>query len=314
MRIHQDKKLAEKIGPSCVVDIIIGGHSHTYLEEPSVVAGIPIVQAAVGTAHIGRFDIMYDERNNRIDSYTWRLIPITAENCPRDYALEEVVDKYKEITDSRYGKVLTRFPRAYTHSSRKMETELGDLMAECMRKQLGVDLVFLASGSIRKESLGPIITLKDFLEVFPFEDGIISFNMTGAQLRKVMTFLMREEVFDADAHCEWYQISGNFFCEYDRGTREILTLTMFGNDVKDSDVFRAAMQEYHYLSMNEYMGITIEEIEQNGQPEELAVKGQNVLKEFFARNDFIKLDGKPRLRIHNSGPADSEDGENLQSE
>ena len=96
-----------------------------------------------------------------------------------------------------------------------------------MRKQLGVDLVFLASGSIRKESLGPIITMKDFLEVFPFEDGIISFNMTGAQLRKVMKFLMREEAFDPDAHCEWYQISGNFFCEYDRGTGEILTLAVY---------------------------------------------------------------------------------------
>ena len=168
-----------------------------------------------------------------------------------------------------------------------------------MRKQLGVDLVFLASGSIRKESLGPIITLKDFLEVFPFEDGLISFNMTGAQLRKVMKFLMREEAFDPDAHCEWYQISGNFFCEYDRGTGEILTLAVYGNDVKDSDVFRVAVQEYHFFSMSEFMGIPTEEIEQNGQPEELAVKGQNVLKEFFVRNEYIKLDGKQRLLIHN---------------
>ncbi len=53
------------------VDVIIGGHSHTFLEEPVVVNGIPIVQAGTGTDQIGRFDIMVDTDENCIDSYTW---------------------------------------------------------------------------------------------------------------------------------------------------------------------------------------------------------------------------------------------------
>ena len=56
---EEDKQLATALDPGCAVDLIIGGHSHTYLEEPCVVAGIPIVQAAVGTAQIGRFDILF---------------------------------------------------------------------------------------------------------------------------------------------------------------------------------------------------------------------------------------------------------------
>ena len=85
---EKDKLLADRLDPDWGVDLIIGGHSHTRLSEPCVVAGIPIVQAAVGTDQIGRFDIMVDTDNNCIDSYAWQCIPITDENCPRDEDLE----------------------------------------------------------------------------------------------------------------------------------------------------------------------------------------------------------------------------------
>ena len=79
---EQDKKIAAALNPAWGVDIIIGGHSHTLLSEPCVVAGIPIVQAAIGTDQIGRFDIMVDLDNNCMDSYTWQCIPITSKLPP----------------------------------------------------------------------------------------------------------------------------------------------------------------------------------------------------------------------------------------
>ena len=57
---EEDKRLAELLDPRWGVDLIVGGHSHTMLKEPCVVAGIPIVQAASGTEQVGRFDIMVD--------------------------------------------------------------------------------------------------------------------------------------------------------------------------------------------------------------------------------------------------------------
>ena len=116
--IEEDKKLAAALDPACGVDIIIGGHSHTLLSEPVVIAGIPIVQAAIGTDQIGRFDIMVDTDNNCIDSYTWKCIPVTEENCPQDEALEKVVIEYKDFTDQKYGRILARFPRAYTSKTK----------------------------------------------------------------------------------------------------------------------------------------------------------------------------------------------------
>ena len=63
---EEDRKLAALLDPKWGVDVIIGGHSHTLLEEPDIVNGIPIVQAATGTAQIGRFDINIDTDTNSI--------------------------------------------------------------------------------------------------------------------------------------------------------------------------------------------------------------------------------------------------------
>ncbi|MBO6215495.1 MAG: metallophosphatase, partial [Lachnospiraceae bacterium] len=72
--IEEDKKLAELIKPEWGVDFIIGAHSHTFMEEPLVVNGITIAQAGLGSSQIGRFDIIFNKRERRIESYKWKLV------------------------------------------------------------------------------------------------------------------------------------------------------------------------------------------------------------------------------------------------
>ncbi len=295
---EEDQKLAAELGPECDIDIIIGGHSHTYIEEPCVVSGIPIVQAAVGTDQIGRFDIIYNELTGQIESYTWELIPVTEERCPRDLALEDVIEKYKTITDTKYLRILTRFAQEYTHSRYDMETDLGNLIAECMRAQLGSDLVLIAAGSIRTESLGPIVTLQDLMIAFPYESTMIGFYLTGRQLRKVVMHLLRDDAIDVNVWTERFQFSDGFFCEYDQSSREILRLTIDGKEVQDEDRYSIAAQSYFFCSIEEYFGITLEEVRENGEPEELTSSMQNVLIDYFDKNDYIKLQDNKRLLIH----------------
>ena len=295
---EKDKELATALAPDGDVDIIIGGHSHTYLEEPCIVEGIPIVQAAVGTAQIGRFDILFDKFNNRIDSYTWELIPITEERCPRDEALEDILDKIKRKTDAKYGRILTRFPCAYTHPCRNRETELGDLLAEGIRAQLGVDLALISSGSIRGEVLGPIVTYQDFLEAYPYSTPILGVNLTGSQLKQIVLFLLRDEVLSDKGNYNSFQFSEGFFCEYDCNTHNILQITMKDEEIQDDDIFAVALESYHYKLLNTSLGISSEEVEKNGQPVQLAGDSSNVLFEYLSNHELIKLGRKPRFLIH----------------
>ena len=58
--LEADRKLASMLDPNWGVDLIIGGHSHTCMEAPEIVNGVPIVQVGTGTDQIGRFEIEYD--------------------------------------------------------------------------------------------------------------------------------------------------------------------------------------------------------------------------------------------------------------
>ena len=297
---EEDKKLAELLDPAWGVDVIIGGHSHTYIDKPEIVNNILIVQAGVGTDQIGRFDIEIDTKNNCTHKWVWQCIPINDKTCPRDEKLEELINSYKGQTDTKYGRVVTRFKRELTHPDRYQETELGDLFSDILKNSLGVDIMLLGSGSIRKPSLGPVVTVQDLMEIFPYDDSIHMVTVTGKELKHMLKFMLREEAFDGD-HTEFYQLSDGLYLEYDRKTKKIDKFTFNGRDIKDSDVYKVALQKYHYLNIEGGFDVTLDELEKNGKFRVLATSCRDILEEYLGENQHldVNINDNPRLVIKN---------------
>ena len=93
---ESDKELAAMLKPEWGVDMIIGGHSHTILEQPERVNNILIAQAGVGTDQIGRFDIVVDDDTNSIVEWTWQLIPVDDKLAEPDKDLQTFIDSFKD--------------------------------------------------------------------------------------------------------------------------------------------------------------------------------------------------------------------------
>ena len=295
--IEADQKLAAILDPRWGVDLIIGGHSHTLLEKPIEVNGIPIVQAASGTDQIGRFDIMVDTDLNSIDSYTWQLIPITPENCPEDEALKEVIEKYHNITETKYNRILTRFPERYTHLVRNQETQVGKIFADAFKESLGLDIMLHASGSLRSHFIGPVMTLKDLQEMEPFDEEVYRYMVTGKQLRRMMKYMLREEAFDADAHTEFYQFSEGMRVVYNRKKKKVVSLTMYGQEVGDEEILRVGMHQFHFKNLQTGLGISEAEVARNGMPKVVATRSLGLLEEYFTSRPFITASIEKRLVI-----------------
>ncbi|MCR4793189.1 MAG: bifunctional metallophosphatase/5'-nucleotidase [Lachnospiraceae bacterium] len=294
---EEDQKLAALLDPAWGVDLIIGGHSHTFMDQPEVVNGIPIVQAGTGTDQIGRFDIMIDTDNNCIDSYTWSSVPINSENCPRDIPLETIINDYKNTTDEKYGQILTGFVRELTHPSRYMETELGDLFADIMAEALGTDIFLLASGSIRTKVLGPIVTKGGFLETFPFDDQANLTYWTGAQLKHGIMRMLRDETFFGD-HTEFYQVSSALSIEYDMVTHSFLKFDYNGAPIEDDKVYTVGLQEYHLKNLKDSFDLELEEIEKNHKHRALATSCVDVLEEMLRSKQHLNSKVQGRLVLH----------------
>src|SRR3989339_2287449 len=167
---ESDIQLAKLLKPEWGVDMIIGGHSHTVLDKPAKVNNILIAQAGVGSDQIGRFDILVDDETNLIVDYQWQLIPITGKIAKPDPELEKFINSFKDDVDRKYNIIVTKLAEKLTHPKREIETSLGNLVADAFAENTQCDVMFVGSGSIRVKELGPLVTLKDFISCFPYDD------------------------------------------------------------------------------------------------------------------------------------------------
>ena len=295
---ENDQKLAAQLDPDWGVDLIIGGHSHTLIDKPAVVAGIPIVQAAVGTDQIGRFDLVIDTDTKSIASYKWQLIPITEENCPRDLELEKVVKNYKSITDAVYEQVLTRLDGVYTQYRRNRDSLLGHLFTDIVKEGTGVDLVMISSGAIRGKELGEVVTKGDLRKVFPYDNKVVEFKLTGRQLRDALLFMFRDEsIDDPDDGGEFYQLSRGFKVVYNQKVHRFETFELNGREVQDDDLIKIAMGDFHYNNIDKFLQLNKEDIRKNGPVKTLSSSDYIIIEERMSGVPLIRVDKEPRIVI-----------------
>ena len=293
---EEDKKLASQLDPALGVDIIIGGHSHTYLEQPEMVNGILIAQAGTGTDQIGRFDIEIDTESNCIHQFCWNSIPITDEHCPRDTELEEILNRYQSAAEEKYSRVVARLKRKLTHPSRYQGTELGGFLADILQESLQLDIMLVGSGSIRVTEFGPIVLLSDLTECIPYDDSVIALSVTGAQFKQMILFMLRDEVWEG-LHSEFFQWSQGMRVVYDRANHEFNEFSLHNEPIEDEKIYKIGLQYFFYLNMKEFFSISHEEIAQNGKTRRVTTSCREVLDEYLSCHQNPDYDISGRLII-----------------
>ncbi|MBQ3588148.1 MAG: bifunctional metallophosphatase/5'-nucleotidase [Oscillospiraceae bacterium] len=293
---EEDKKLAAELDPAWGVDIIIGGHSHTFIEKPEIVNNIAIVQAGTGTDQIGRFDIVVDTYSNEIEEYKWQAVPINADNCPYDENIERILNLYKSETDKKYGRTITRFRRKLTHPERNMETELGGLLSDALARSLGLDVMLMGSGAIRNEEMGPLVTYQDLMECFPYDGPVYMATVTGAQLKKMMLYMLRDGVWKGE-HTEFYQLSEKLKIVYSIPESKMLEFKFEDKDVDEEALFRVGLEKFHYANFDKFFNVPLAEVENNKKTVIVSTSERDVLEEYLTTHQHLdrQIDGRLTL-------------------
>lgn len=291
----KDCELAALLDKGCGVDLIIGGHTHTLLEEPVVVNGIPIVQAGTGTGQLGRIDLSFSPRRHKLLDFSYRLLTLDADSCENDPAVAQLIDAYKEDTDTKYHQVLATFVRPLTHPARNQETELGNLFADIMQDGSSFDLMILGSGSLRLPVLGPVVHLQDLKEFFPYDDALHMLTVSGAQLRRMVAHILREEAFSG--HTEFYQFSHQLKVTWSRSRQCFDSFTFEGREMPDDKMIRIAVQDYHFQNFEEFFGIPLAEVTANRRPRVICTGCAGVYEELLAGQRGLDARVEGRIRI-----------------
>lgn len=291
---EEDRKLAAMLDPEWGVDIIIGGHSHTILEQPAVVNDVLVVQAGVGTDQIGRFDIAVDSSINSVSEWKWQLVPVDQDLVEPDRGLQEFIDSYQQAVDRKYSRILCRLARKLTHPRREEESALGNLVADIFAERSGVDVVLIGSGAIRLGyELGPVVTLGDLRAVYPYDGVLVKLAISGAQLARIFEFFLAPENHHEDG--KLYQVNRGVQAVYNSASRELESLVIDGQPVQSDGRYTICLLEHHYKNAEVVLNLSREELAVWGEPQVVTTSARDVLEEYLGAHANLSSQVEGRL-------------------
>ena len=181
------------------IDVIVGGHSHTLLGDmegaegpyPTVVtspAGEPVlvVTAKCWGSYLGRLDVTFTAEGV-VETYGGAPIFIDEgipENPEMAAKLAEYAAPIEELKATVIGQTAVDLDGEREHV-RTMETNLGNLICDAMLWRTAADNTVIAiqnGGGIRASIPAGDVSLGQVLEVLPFGNTIVNFDLTGAEI------------------------------------------------------------------------------------------------------------------------------------
>jgi len=278
------------------LDVIVGGHSHSFLytetsthKNPSgdeIIGPYPtmvnntgggrvlVVQAFAYTKFLGKVDLKFSEDGHLI---SWTGDPILLDNrVAKDAEMEVALEPWRQnLTEST--KMVVGEAAVLLEIERTRETNLGNLLTDIMvwtyqnRSTNGepITLAITNTGSIRNNIDQGNITKGDLLTTFPFGNTLDLLTLTGATLLKILEFSVKEmKPSGKMAKGSFLQVSG-FKTKYDLrnepGSRLISSQALRNGvyePVSADGVYNVVIPDYIAAGGDGYEMIKNEKIEQ----------------------------------------------------
>lgn len=175
------------------VDVIVGGHSNTFLSNvddgaagpyPTMVGDTAVVQAYAYTKYLGELQVTFDDDGNVI-SATGEPRLLDASVTEDDAVVTRVVELAGPLDEIRREVIgATTAPIDGDRGTcRATECEMGTLVTTAMLERVadqGVQIAITNGGGLRASIDEGDITMGEVLTVLPFQNTLATFDLTGA--------------------------------------------------------------------------------------------------------------------------------------
>lgn len=162
------------------IDVVLGGHDHRPV-EPHVVEGTILAEGALKAMRLGQIDLTLKDK--KIVGHEGRLL--TLPFAAPEGELKTVMDDVYEACGKQLEEVLAKLATEWKRSSHA-ESNIGDFFCDALIAKTGGDVSFLNSGGIRTNVSAGDLTVGDVMEVFPIENEVVAFELTGEELEKAL--------------------------------------------------------------------------------------------------------------------------------
>ncbi|MHC4390793.1 MAG: bifunctional metallophosphatase/5'-nucleotidase [Planctomycetota bacterium] len=285
-----DLELARAV-PS--LEAVIGGHSHTWLNEPTLVGGRPVCQAGANGRGLGRLDLTFE--GTKLVENKGQILTLPRpppEGVPAELLAAEqaLLERIQVLEDTVIGIAARPFGRAYYAQS-----DLGWAVAESTRLAAETDLGFVNSGGVRQDLGEGPVTGGEVIAVLPFENHLVRFELTGKQLFEALEFNAKAGGIEDHGIL---QIAGASYRYQQQGQHvKVVEVEVDGAPLDPERVYTGASNAYVVEQAEKYFGRPIGGQQPLGKQAraafEQAVKGGLLQREIPVRAIELPLKGPP---------------------
>lgn len=203
----EDVELAKKVNG---ISVIIGGHSHTRLEQPLIVNGVPIVQTGEFGQNVGRLSLTFS--NGKMNTVSYKLIPVD-DKIMGDKNINQLIEAQKErISKEILEPIGMKYDRPVAETDFQLEgndvenfleSNLGPVVADAIQFYVngnggkGTDISMVAAGVLFDKILPGVQTAADLFRVVPLGSGkdnvpgypLSRLYITGKELKSILEIL-----------------------------------------------------------------------------------------------------------------------------
>ena len=253
------------------LDAIIGGHSHTLIENPHEVNGVLVTQSG---SHLEYATLhLFDIEDGNVVKKSATVLNVKDFN-KKSAELKTMSDEYNNSPSLN---------EAIAVATTKFENreELGCMMTDAIREISKADFAFQNTGGVRVNYLkkGPI-TVKDVYMIDPFNNEIVVFQMTGAQVEKfIINSYKKNGRYPSHVSGMRYEVVGS------------------GNKLKANiitDKGKFSKSATYKVAMNSYMASTVN-IESLDDGQSQYMTSEEMMIEFLRKQKTVDYKGVARV-------------------
>ena len=175
------------------LDVVLDAHSHSVIEEKIVKdkSGDDVLLSSTGTGfeNIGKLTIA----NGEFDTELVKTETYTKTDADVDAYIAEINESYAELGNKKIGESKVEL---ITHNEegvrlvRTAETNLGNLCSDALFFVTNADVSYVNGGGLRAPIKSGDMTFNDIYSVFPFNNRIVTAEITGQALLDMLEMSM----------------------------------------------------------------------------------------------------------------------------
>ncbi len=181
------------------IDVIVGGHTNTYLNSndegadgpyPTVQNGVQIVQAYAYGKYLGELNVTFDDAGNVTEAVGGPILMDAS--VTEDAGVKARIAEAAQPLDEIRNAVVAQAAEAIEGDRkfcRAVECPMGSAIADAMLarvKDQGIDVAIQNGGGIRASIDAGEITMGEVLTVLPFQNTLSTFQVSGAVLKEAL--------------------------------------------------------------------------------------------------------------------------------